>query len=131
MSPTRVVVRPMSKTEGAARRRIAAKYLEVAEIAATEDGESVNVAVGIAVLAGIAASDAICAAALGERYAGQDHAAAVQVLKRVDAALARTLKKLVDMKPGSHYADALLSPADRDRAIRAASDLVQAARERI
>lgn len=131
MSPTRVTVRPMGKAEGAARRRIAAKYLEVAEIAATEEGAAINVAVGIAVLAGIAASDAICAAALGERYAGQDHAAAVDVLKRVDAKLARKLKKLADMKQLSHYGDALLTSNDRDRAIRAAADLVQAARERI
>lgn len=131
MSPTQVPVRPVSKTEGASRRRIAAKYLEVAQIAATEDGAAINVAVGIAVLAGIAASDAICAAALGERYAGQDHAAAVHVLKRVDAMLARKLKTLVDMKPGSHYGDSLLTSDHRDRAIRAATDLVQAARERI
>ena len=121
----------MSRTEGAARRRIAAKYLEVAQIAATEDGAAINVAVGIAVLAGIATSDAICAAALGERYAGQDHASAVQVLKRVDTTLARKLKHLVDMKPASHYGDALLTSDDRDRAIRAAASLVQAARDRI
>lgn len=131
MSPTRVPVRPITKKEGAARRKIATKYLEVAEIAATEDGAAINVAVGIAVLAGIAASDAICAATLSERYAGQDHSAAVQVLKRVDDALAQKLKRLVDMKPGSHYGDALLNSHDRARAIRAASDLVQAARERI
>lgn len=87
-------MRPITKEEGAARRKIATKYLEVAEIAATEDGAAINVAVGIAVLAGIAASDAICAATLGERYAGQDHSAAVQVLKRVDDALAQKLKRL-------------------------------------
>jgi len=131
MSPTRVSVRPISRREGTARRRIAEKYLEVAEIATTEDGAAINVAVGIAVLAGIAASDAICAAALGERYAGQDHAAAVQVLKRVDAQLARKLGRLVDMKPSSHYGDTLLTTRDRDRAIKAARELVQAAKDRI
>lgn len=123
-------VRSATKAEGIARRRIAQKYLEVAEIASTEDGAAINVAVGVAVLAGIAASDAICSAALGERYAGQDHAAAVTVLKRVDHKLATRLKVLVDMKPGSHYGDSLLSTRDRERAIRAARDLVQAALER-
>ena len=82
-------------------------------------------------LAGIAASDAHCAAALGERYTGKDHAAAVHVLKRVDSTLARMLKTLVDMQSGSHYADPLLTSDHRDRAIRTATELVQAARERI
>ena len=118
----------MTKAEAAGRRRIAVKYLEVAQIAATEDGPAINVAIGVAVLAGIAASDAICGAALGERYAGQDHTAAVNVLKRVDAQLARKLKSLADMKPGSHYGDALLTASDR--AIKAATDLVHAAAER-
>jgi hypothetical protein len=87
-------------------------------------------ALGAGVLAGIAASDAICGAAVGERYAGQDHTAAVKVLNRVDAQLARKLKSLADMKPGSHYGDALLTASDRDRAIKAATDLVHAAAER-
>lgn len=43
-------MRPITKEEGAARRKIATKYLEVAEIAATEDGAAINVAVGIACL---------------------------------------------------------------------------------
>ena len=120
----------MTKAEAAGRRRIAVKYLEVAQIAATEDGPAINVAIGVAVLAGIAASDAICGAALGERYAGQDHTAAVNVLNRVDAQLARKLKSLADMKPGSRYGDALLTASDRDRAIKAATDLVHAAAER-
>jgi hypothetical protein len=34
------------------------------------------------------------------------------------------------MKPGSHYGDALLTANDRDRAIKAATDLVHAAAER-
>ena len=34
-----------------------------------------NVCVGLAVLAGIAAGDAICLSATGERYAGTDHPA--------------------------------------------------------
>ena len=65
MSPKRLSVRQAEKPEGISRRRIAEKYLEVAELAATEDGMASNVAVGLAVLAGIAASDAICIAALG------------------------------------------------------------------
>ncbi|AWB93414.1 hypothetical protein [Aeromicrobium chenweiae] len=57
------------------------KYLEVAELVASEDGAAINVCVGTAVLAGIAAADAICAAALGEDYSGTDHAAAASLLE--------------------------------------------------
>ncbi len=131
MSPKRLSVRQAEKPEGISRRRIAEKDLEVAELAATEDGMASNVAVGLAVLAGIAANDAICIAALGERYSGQDHAAAVQVLKRVDVELARKLRVLTDMKAGSHYGDTLLSTSDRIRAIKAAQDLVNSAKDRI
>lgn len=48
------------------------RYLEVAELAAAEEGAGANnVVVGIAVLAGIAASDAICLVATGSRYAAR------------------------------------------------------------
>jgi hypothetical protein len=70
-------------------------------------------------------------AALGERYSGQDHAAAVQVLKRVNAELARKLRVLTDMTGGSHYGGTLLSTSDRDRAIKAAQDPVNSAKDRI
>ena len=50
-------------TEAEKRARIARMYLDVAEIAAAEEGdEARNVAAGNAVLAGIGASDAICCA---------------------------------------------------------------------
>lgn len=53
------------------RRIIASRYLEIADLAAVEEGAGANnVVVGIAVLAGIAASDAICISATGSRYAG-------------------------------------------------------------
>ena len=56
-----------------ARKRLAdaEKYLEVAELVASEDSlESHNVATGLAVLAGIAAADAACCKALGESSLG-------------------------------------------------------------
>ena len=58
-------------------------------------------------------------------------AAAVQVLKRVDAEMARKLRVLTGMKAGSHYGGTLLSTSDRDRAIKAAQDLVNSAKDRI
>lgn len=130
MSPKKVTTRKASRSEGVGRRRIAQKYLEVAELAATEDGEAINVCVALAVLAGIAAADAICIVATGERYSGPDHAAAADLLARVDTILGRKLRDLVDLKPGSHYGQSLLSADSRTKALRAAKALVDAAVER-
>jgi len=113
------------------RRQIAQKYLEVADVVAVEDGAAINVAVGLAVLAGIAAGDAICISATGERYSGSDHSAAAELLSRVDAKLGKRLRQLIDLKPGSHYGDRLLSAQDRSIALRAAAALVAAALERV
>lgn len=130
MSPKRLSTRDAEKSEAVSRRRIAEKYLEVAQIAATEDGTAINVTVGVAVLAGIAAGDAICIAATGLRYSGRDHAAAADLLRQVDRAMGDELRVLVDLKAASHYGDSLLTDRDRTRALRAATALVAAARER-
>lgn len=127
MSPRRLTTRPADREEGRARSRIAVKYLEVAELVDSEDGTAVNVCVGLAVLAGIAAGDAICIAATGERHAGADHAAAADLLGRVDRAAGRHLRRLIAYKPASHYGERLLSSADRLAALRAARALVAAA----
>lgn len=130
MSPKKLPTRGAGRAEAAGRRRVAEKYLEVAEIAAQEDGAAINVTVGIAVLAGIAAGDAICIASTGERYSGPDHAAAAELLGRVDKVLGDQLRDLVGLKPGSHYGESLLSARSRTRALRAANALVAAARDR-
>lgn len=130
MSPKKLATRTATRAEGVSRRRIAEKYLEVAELVATEDGAALNVSVGVAVLAGIAASDAICCVAIGRRYSGQDHAAAAELLRQVDSKLGGELRVLVELKPRAHYGDTLLSVRDRTRALRAATSLVAAARSR-
>lgn len=130
MSPKKLPVRAGDRGQARSRRRIAAKYLEVAELIVAEDGAAINVCVGISVLAGIAASDAVCLAVTGERYSGADHAAAAELLGRVDAKLGAQLGNLVTLKPGSHYGHALLDAKDRTAALRAARALVDAATER-
>lgn len=130
MTPKKLTTRQAGPSQAKARRVIAATYLEVAELIASEDGAAVNVCIGLAVLAGIAAGDAICIAATGERYAGQDHAAAAELLERVDAASGKRLRQLVGLKPGSHYGEDLLCDADRKTALRCATALVKEARTR-
>jgi hypothetical protein len=79
-------------------------YLTTAELIINEaTDEAATVATGNAVLAGIAAADAICGYASGERYRGADHRAAADYLEQVtgDRVLGRTLRELVDLKaPG-------------------------------
>lgn len=129
MSPARLSKGAMGDARN--RRVIAAKYLEVAEIAATEEGAAANnVVVGVAVLAGIAASDAICLAATGARHAGDSHDEAAKLLARVDRHLGEELSKLVRLKPGAHYGSRFIGNEERTRALRAASVLVAAATER-
>jgi hypothetical protein len=127
VSPAKLTTKPADRAWARGRRKVGQKYLEVADVVAAEDGEALNVCVGLLVLAGIAAGDAICAAALGERYSGPDHAAAAALLSRVDRRLGARLKALVDLKPGAHYGNALLSRRQRDAALKAASELVAGA----
>ena len=70
-------------------------------------------------------------AATGERYSGQDHAAAAELLGRVDKTLGDQLRDLVDLKPASHHGESLLKERNRTRELRAARTLVAAANGRI
>lgn len=131
MSPKKLLTRRADPAQARARRQLAQKYLEVADLVADEDGTAVNVCVGLAVLAGIAAGDALCITASGERYSGQDHAAAAELLERIDTTLGKRLRQLVGLKPGSHYGDNLLNADDRKTALRCAHVLVEAATVRV
>ncbi|WP_109505343.1 hypothetical protein [Nocardioides speluncae] len=131
MTPTNQKTRPGGRGEARNRRDIAAKYLEAGELAATEEGPAANnVVVGICVLAGIAAGDALCLTSVGERYAGQDHAEAAAFLRRIDPARGRDLAALVRLKPIAHYGTGFVKDAERTRALRAARALVESATER-
>jgi hypothetical protein len=81
--------------------------------------------VGICVLAGIAGGDAICLTAIGQRYAGQDHAEAARFLGKVDREAGKRLASLVRLKPIAHYGSGFVSDEDRTRALRAAEALVE------
>jgi hypothetical protein len=69
-----------------ARTRLAhaRKFLEVAQLVAGEDVvESRSVSAALAVLAGIAAADAACCAALGRRSRSQNHHDAEDLLAQI------------------------------------------------
>lgn len=127
-------VRPCSPADARTLAGYAAAYLHVARRVRDEDAPGADhVATGNAVLAAIAASDAICGRLLGERSRGSDHRDAVRMLRslaRPDVArLADALMNALDSKDESHYGVAGIGRDARVRAIRAAETLVAVARE--
>jgi hypothetical protein len=94
--------------------------------------EMPGVAAGLAVLAGIAASDAICAARLGEIHRGDDHRAASALLSTATpdgARLAATFRRLIDLKDEAHYGLTVVSARRATDAIRWARQIVDRAGE--
>lgn len=78
--------RPCTRADARTRAAQAWAYLETAKLVMSEkvkpdDLNFVHVAAGNAVLAAIAASDALCCAILGEQARGQDHREAGAGLK--------------------------------------------------
>ena len=83
-------------------------YLEVADLVLDENADVAmpGVAAGLAVLAGIAASDGISAVRLEEIHRGAEHRGAAELLRGATAdgsKLKATFLKLIDLKDEAHY----------------------------
>ncbi|MGH3422536.1 MAG: hypothetical protein ACRDOD_23430, partial [Streptosporangiaceae bacterium] len=120
--------------EGRTRLRTAQAYLDVAESVLDErdSGEYLNVAAGLAVLAGIAASDAICCIRLGCRHRGDDHRGAADLLRTATpdgAELAKSLLRLLDLKDAAHYGVLVVASRKARDAIRWATRLADRAQQ--
>lgn len=114
----------------AGRLKKAMQFLETAEIVETmaDDIDDVTDAyVTLLVHAGVAASDAICCAALGVHAQGESHTAAVKLLAKVDPTLSNDLGALLAVKTKAGYSSASVSNSERTRAERAARRLVDTA----
>ena len=109
----------------------AKKFFEVAELVASEGEaipESLSVATALAVLAGIAASDAACCATLERRARGQDHRQAVALVQQVFSGgveAAKHLDRLLDIKETAHYGVIHVSVPELKSALRNAQALVK------
>lgn len=79
--------------------------------------------------AGIAAADVICCVRLGRHHSGEDHQAAVKLLRAADKGQETSLERLLDLKAPAGYGHRLVRAKDRRRARRAAEVLVQRAEE--
>jgi hypothetical protein len=119
-----------------ARTRLghARKFLEVAQLAASEgpDVEYASAAAALAVLAGIAASDAACCKALGRRSRAQDHRQAAELLEQIapgGLASAKSLRRLISLKDQAHYGLFDVGGQDVKAALRQASSLVKFAED--
>ena len=119
--------------EARAKMRRAEQFIEVAEmIKGEEDPDWQSAGAALAVLAGIAASDAACCQALGHRSRGQDHHDAEAYLARIEPggkAAARAFKRLIDLKDEAHYGFFNLSTQNLKSAYTQADKLIKFARE--
>ncbi len=117
------------------RQQTAAAYLEVAyAVLGDSRGAMPGVAAGLAVLAGIAASDAICATGLGQIHRGDDHRAAADLLAGAvpdGKKLAATFKRLIDVKDEAHYGLTFVPTAKARNAVRWATTLVDRAQAEV
>jgi hypothetical protein len=120
---------PCSKAQARTRLEHARKFLEVAEMTAGEaaDVEYASAAAALAVLAGIAASDAACCAALGRRSRGQDHRQAVELVEQVapgGAQAANAVRRLLNLKDEAQYGFFDVGGQDLQSALRQAKALL-------
>ncbi|MGL4744735.1 MAG: hypothetical protein ACRCYX_12735 [Dermatophilaceae bacterium] len=110
-----------------ARRDQARAFLEVAELVLTEDRREAHVAAALAVLAGIAAADAICGLKLKKWSRGQDHAQAVSLLEDVslrDRTLPAKFRRLLADKDAAHYSSSLITVEKARGMVRRAAALL-------
>lgn len=124
------------RTDAQLRLRHAESFLMVADLVLAQPDDPflalTSVAASLAVLAGIAASDAACCAALKQRARGQDHEQAIDLVKSVSPGgeqMARDLGRLLSLKDSVHYG-VVIVPADRAAsAVGWARRLVEHARQ--
>jgi hypothetical protein len=119
-----------SRQDATVRFDQARKFLEVAELVKTEADllpSAGSVAAALAVLAGIAATDSACCAALGRRSRSQDHRYAADLVRQIEPggpADATRLVRLLDVKDTAHYGVIYISGTDLAAAIRSAKHLI-------
>lgn len=125
--------RPCGDNEARQRLDRAREFLEVAELVVDERGEDASFvyassAASLAVLAGIAASDAACCKVLQERSRSQNHRDAERLLAQIlpggkDAA--GDLRELLNLKDKAQYGFLKMSVPEVRKVMRRASQLVE------
>ena len=114
------------------RRAQARAFLDVAEMVLEEPAtqSETHVAAALAVLAAIAATDAICGLRVGQYSRGQDHDQAAELLASVDVgdrSLPIKLRRVLASKDVVHYSPRLIAKGDAQGLVRNAAALVETA----
>jgi hypothetical protein len=125
---------PCDRRDGELRLAQAKKFLEQADVVAVEreSPAAADGAASLAILAGIAASDAGCCTALGRRSRSQNHLDATGLLVEIEPggkSAANALRRLLSIKDKANYEIASVSGSELDRAIRQARLLIEFAEE--
>jgi hypothetical protein len=124
--------RSCDPTEADKRLRQAQKFADHAELEPdSEDGVARSAAVSNAVLAGIAAVDALCCKRLGRRSNSNDHTDALVLVRQVaelGAKAERLLQALLAVKNKAQYESADPNPTETKKALRAMRQLIELAR---
>lgn len=123
--------------EPQARQRLghARSFLEVADLAADVSDPSLeygSVAASVAILAGIAAADAVCCQELGKRSRSDNHHDAEVLLEQITPngkRAASQLRQLIEIKDTAHYGFISVGAAQLKRSLRQAQHLVEFAEE--
>jgi len=120
--------------EGRSRLQQAEAFVMAADLVLSDDTDTATPGVGaaLAVLAGIAASDAACCAKLRKRARGQDHGEALRLLGTVvphGEVMAKDLGRLLAAKDESHYGVTLVDRAKARRLVGYARRLIGRAGE--
>lgn len=131
---TRNRTQDCTRGDAIARLRQAESFLEVAGLVVDSDDDIAGsgVAAALAVLAGIAASDAACCARLKVRPRSQNHMDAVPLLATVrphGAAMAKDLQRLLTRKDDAHYGLHMVGPGDAHKMVDWAQRIVTNARK--
>lgn len=136
------MARPKARTQSCDRNDVlnrlaqAESFLLAAELIIDDDSDDAtpSVAASLAVLAGIAASDAASCARLGVRARGQSHAEAVELLGTVEPRggdIAKDLQRLLNRKDDSQYGVAFVSASEASRMVGWAKRLLGHARRAV
>jgi hypothetical protein len=122
---------PSTLRDARHRLRMARAYVDAAELVLVDDRlEFSTVAAGLAVLAGIAAADAICSRGRKMIHRGDDHRAAADLLASTSADgkhHKRELVRLLDLKDESHYGLIDVSASRAKSAVKTARRLTDQA----
>jgi hypothetical protein len=124
-------VAPATPEAARTRRSQARAFLDVAELVLDEPAtrSETHVAAALAVLAAIAAADAIRGLRLGHYSRGQDHRHAVDLLATVDLpdrSLPTEFGRILAAKDNAHYSPRLVSASDTRALVIGARALVEA-----